>query len=51
MITGDIVIVSFPYADLVTFKTRPAVIINLVDDKFNDVIICSYKIYCISPPG
>lgn len=40
MTTGDIVIVSFPYTDLVSFKARPAVIVNIAEDNFNDVIIC-----------
>lgn len=40
MTAGDIVIVSFPYTDLVSFKARPAVIVNIAEDNFNDVIIC-----------
>ena len=40
MITGDIVIVSFPYTNLVSFKARPAVVINVIEDNYNDVIIC-----------
>lgn len=40
MTTGDIVIVSFPYTDLLSFKARPAVIVNIAADNFNDVIIC-----------
>lgn len=40
MITGDIVIVSFPYTDLVSFKARPAVVINTIADNYNDVIVC-----------
>lgn len=40
MTTGDIVIVSFPYTDLISFKARPAVIVNIAEDNFNNVIIC-----------
>jgi len=40
MISGDIVIVSFPYTDLVSFKARPAVVINTIEDNYKDVIIC-----------
>jgi len=40
MRTGDIVIVSFPYTGLVSFKARPAVVIKRIDDNYNDVIIC-----------
>lgn len=40
MTTGDIAIVSFPYADLISFKARPAVIVNVIEDNYNDVIIC-----------
>jgi mRNA interferase MazF len=40
MITGDIVIVSFPYTNLVSFKARPAVVVNTLEDNYNDVIVC-----------
>jgi mRNA interferase MazF len=40
MTTGDLVIVSFPYTDLVSFKARPAVVINTIEDNYRDVIIC-----------
>lgn len=39
MNTGDIVIVSFPFTDLTTFKARPAVVVCETPD-FNDLIIC-----------
>ena len=39
MQTGDIVIVSFPFTDLVSFKARPAVVIAQTKDNYNDVII------------
>ena len=40
MITGDIVIFSFPYTDLTSSKARPAVIVNVIEDNYNDVILC-----------
>src|SRR4051812_8844204 len=39
MQTGDIVIVSFPYTDLVSFKARPAVVVTQTKDSYNDVIV------------
>lgn len=39
MHTGDIVIVSFPYTDLINYKARPAVVVTQTRDNFNDVII------------
>jgi mRNA interferase MazF len=39
--TGNIVIVSFPYTDLVSFKARPAVVVAQTKDNYNDVIIAS----------
>ena len=39
MQTGDIVIVSFPYTNLVSFKARPAVVVAQTKDNYNDVIV------------
>jgi mRNA interferase MazF len=39
MQTGDIIIVSFPYTDLVSSKARPAVVVTQTKDSYNDVII------------
>jgi len=39
MQTGDIVIVSFPYTDLVSFKARPAVVVAQTKDNYDDVIV------------
>jgi mRNA interferase MazF len=39
MQTGDIVIVSFPYTDLISFKARPAVVVTETNDNYNDVIV------------
>ncbi|MCW3110992.1 MAG: hypothetical protein JWQ09_5498 [Segetibacter sp.] len=40
MTTGDIVIVSFPYTDVTTFKVRPAVVVKVIESNYNDVIVC-----------
>ena len=39
MHTGDIVLISFPFTDLVTSKVRPAVIIAETPD-YDDIIVC-----------
>ncbi|MDQ2753339.1 MAG: type II toxin-antitoxin system PemK/MazF family toxin [Bacteroidota bacterium] len=39
MQTGDIVIVSFPYTDLISFKARPAVVVAQTKDNYDDVIV------------
>lgn len=39
MTTGDIVIVSFPFADMVTFKARPAIVVAETADKHKDVVV------------
>jgi mRNA interferase MazF len=39
MQVGDIVIVSFPFTDLVSYKARPAVVIRQTLDKHQDVIL------------
>jgi mRNA interferase MazF len=36
---GDIVVVSFPYTDLISFKARPAVVVKQIRDNYNDVIV------------
>lgn len=40
MKTGTVVIVSFPYSDLVSAKARPAVVVGETDDHYRDVIVC-----------
>ena len=37
-VIGDIVAINFPFTDLSSFKSRPALIISSVDE--NDFIIC-----------
>ena len=39
MQTGDIVIVSFPYRDLTSFKARPSVVVTQTKDNYDDVIV------------
>jgi mRNA interferase MazF len=40
MNTGDIVVISFPFTDLVSYKARPAVVIAQSPDGYKDVIAC-----------
>jgi len=40
MKTGDIVIVRFPYSNLVEDKARPAVVVTETDDYHRDVLLC-----------
>ena len=39
MNTGDIVLISFPFTDLVSSKVRPAVVIAETPD-YDDIIVC-----------
>jgi len=49
MKTGDIVIVSFPFTDLTSSKARPAVVVNVIEPNYNDVIVC--LISSVIPPS
>ncbi len=40
MQTGDIVIVAFPFTDLIGDKARPALVVAVTDDVYKDVIVC-----------
>ncbi len=39
MNTGDIIIVSFPFTDLISYKARPAVVIAETPDEYKDVLV------------
>jgi mRNA-degrading endonuclease toxin of MazEF toxin-antitoxin module len=39
MLTGTVVIVSFPNTDLVSSKARPAAVVTETDDSYKDVIV------------
>lgn len=39
MKTGDIVLVPFPFSELINVKVRPAVIISTTKDKYEDLIV------------
>ena len=41
MKTGDIVLVPFPYSDLENVKVRPAVVVTITKDKYNDIVVCA----------
>jgi mRNA interferase MazF len=41
MITGDIVLLPFPFAELNNIKVRPAVVIGITADKYNDLIVAA----------
>ncbi len=36
---GDIIIVSFPFANLISYKARPAVVIAETPDEYKDVLV------------
>lgn len=37
---GDIVVVDYPFSNLVQTKIRPAVFVTLTDDKNKDAVLC-----------
>lgn len=39
MKTGDIVLVPFPFSELINIKVRPAVVIATTKDKYEDLIV------------
>lgn len=41
MITGDIVLIPFPFSELTQVKLRPAVVVAETKDKFKDLILCA----------
>ncbi|MFP5039623.1 type II toxin-antitoxin system PemK/MazF family toxin [Parasediminibacterium sp. JCM 36343] len=40
MQTGDIVIVNFPFSNLIEEKARPAVVVTITEDGYRDVLVC-----------
>ncbi len=40
MKTGDIVIVHYPFSNLLQTKIRPAVVVTITTDKYKDVVLC-----------
>jgi mRNA interferase MazF len=50
MTTGDIILVPFPYAELTTTKVRPAVVIGLTNDKYEDIIVSAISSVVPSKP-
>ncbi len=41
MLTGTIVLIPFPFAELVNIKVRPALVATLTKDKYKDLILCA----------
>jgi mRNA interferase MazF len=37
---GDIVVVDFPFSNLIQTKIRPAVVITITNDNHKDVVLC-----------
>lgn len=51
MKTGDIVLVPFPYVELATAKVRPAVVVTLTNDKYEDVVVSAVSSVVPNKPG
>ncbi len=43
MKTGDIILVPFPFSDLLRKKVRPAVVIASTKDKYEDIIVSAVR--------
>jgi mRNA interferase MazF len=41
MTTGTIVLIPFPFAELTNVKVRPALVVNMTKDKYQDLILCA----------
>ena len=41
MITGTIVLIPFPFAELTNVKVRPAIVVSATKDKYQDLILCA----------
>lgn len=47
MKTGDIILIEFPFTNLFDSKVRPAVVVNITPDIYQDIIVC--KISSVIP--
>ncbi len=41
MKTGNIILIPFPFAELTTTKARPAVIVTVTKDRYQDIVIAA----------
>jgi len=51
MTTGTIVLIPFPFAELTNVKVRPAIIISVTKDKYQDLILCAISSVVPANPG
>jgi len=51
MNVGTIVLIPFPFAELTNVKVRPALVISLTKDKYQDLILCSISSVVPAQPG
>lgn len=49
MITGDIVLIPFPFSELTQVKLRPAVVIAETRDKYKDLILSAISSQVLRP--
>lgn len=48
MTTGDIILIPFPFAELNNVKVRPALVVAITADKYQDLVLCA--ISSVVPP-
>ncbi len=41
MKTGDIILIPFPFSELTQIKVRPAVVVAVTKDKYNDLVLAA----------
>ncbi len=41
MKTGDIILIPFPFAEMINTKVRPAAVVAVTKDKYKDIIVCA----------
>ncbi len=51
MITGTIVLIPFPFAELTDVKVRPALVVCETRDKYSDLILCAISSVLPAEPG